>query len=660
VTAVHTGPADPVTHTDSAGQDMTDTANKALRVNIVAGAVGGSGGTSSTDVSGGFTEGSSSFTPSGGVFKDTTADLTAGQIGWFRLTKQRALHANLRDSAGNEVVTATTTPGSGDRGIVVRIAGSAAGGTSSNFGVAFPASGTAAGASDGTNMQPLLVDGSGNLKVAAQTSTPSGTNVIGKVGIDQTTPGTTDSVSVATAQGAGATIGAAADAIVAAGAVGSLSAKLRRATQGLEDLKTLIVLAAGTNVIGKVGIDQTTPGTTDSVSVATAQGAGATIGVTTGVAVTTDSNGTIQQYLRGLAKAFLANVAFVSGRLDVNLGAAPAVITEKADVVTAGTAAWTSGTALDTALSLAVTNYSTAVLSLNPTSTFTGGALIFEVSDDAGTTWYPIQGVRADSFTAETGYTIVASTKRSWQFDVAGYTNIRARVNPVITGTGTANLRLQATRADSEPAVVAGLATGSNLIGKVGVDQTTPGTTDSVTVATGQGAGAVIGATTSEAAVTSDATGTNHQYLRGLVKILADVWDSTNHWLKVNPQPATSGGLSMHSRLLTADTNLTSVKGSAGQVYSIQAFGTGSAPYWLKLYNKASAPVIASDTALIVKRILVPANATAANGSGLTLTLGADFGAAFSTGIAYACVGLQADTDTTATAASGAVNIDYK
>lgn len=47
-------------------------------------------------------------------------------------------------------------------------------------------------------------------------------------------------------------LGAAADAIVAAGAAGSISAKLRRATQGLEDLKTLVVLAAGGNNIGAV------------------------------------------------------------------------------------------------------------------------------------------------------------------------------------------------------------------------------------------------------------------------------------------------------------------------------------------------------------------------------------------------------------------------
>lgn len=43
-----------------------------------------------------------------------------------------------------------------------------------------------------------------------------------------------------------------ADAIVAAGATGSIQAKLRRLTQGVEDLKTLTVLAAGTNTIGKL------------------------------------------------------------------------------------------------------------------------------------------------------------------------------------------------------------------------------------------------------------------------------------------------------------------------------------------------------------------------------------------------------------------------
>ena len=67
--------------------------------------------------------------------------------------------------------------------------------------------------------------------------------------------GVTEGVSdVAIADGDSAALGAIADAIVAAGAVGTISAKLRRVTQGLEDLKTLTVLAAGTNIIGKVQI----------------------------------------------------------------------------------------------------------------------------------------------------------------------------------------------------------------------------------------------------------------------------------------------------------------------------------------------------------------------------------------------------------------------
>lgn len=76
-------------------------------------------------------------------------------------------------------------------------------------------------------------------------------------------------LAISIADGSNIVEGAVADAIVAAGASGTLSAKLRRVTQGLEDLKTTIVIAAGSNLIGKVGIDQTTPGTTNKVTVGT-------------------------------------------------------------------------------------------------------------------------------------------------------------------------------------------------------------------------------------------------------------------------------------------------------------------------------------------------------------------------------------------------------
>lgn len=145
---------------------------------------------------------------------------------------------------------------------------------------------------------------------------------------------------------------------------------------------------------------------------------------------------------------------------------------QRADVLAASTAAWTSATASDTALSLSVVGMALVALSINPTSTFTAGALNFEASDDGGTTWYPIALRRIDSGVTETTYTIVASQKIAWQGDIAGYTDFRVRLNPAITGTGTANLRLQATAAlganpdigTEKYAAIAAASSGDNTI----------------------------------------------------------------------------------------------------------------------------------------------------------------------------------------------------
>lgn len=84
---------------------------------------------------------------------------------------------------------------------------------------------------------PAGTNNIGDVDVLTLPALPAGTNNIGDVDV-LTVPADP--------------FGANADAIVAAGAVGSIQAKLRRATQGLEDLKSLIVLAAGTNAIGKL------------------------------------------------------------------------------------------------------------------------------------------------------------------------------------------------------------------------------------------------------------------------------------------------------------------------------------------------------------------------------------------------------------------------
>lgn len=92
-----------------------------------------------------------------------------------------------------------------------------------------------------------------------------------------------------------------------------------------------------------------------------------------------------------------------------------------------------------------------------------------------------------------------------------------------------------------------------------------------------------------------------------------------------------------------ATTNATSVKTSAGSVYSITASNTGAAAAFLKLYNKASAPTVGTDVPVLT--IPIPASSVQ----------NIEFGTAghrFTTGIALAITNLAADSDTTAIAAS--------
>ena len=82
----------------------------------------------------------------------------------------------------------------------------------------------------GSNLHTVVDSGTITAVTAITNALPAGTNLIGKTGIDQTTPGTTNKVSI-----------------------------------GTDGTVTVNTLPAGTNLIGKTGIDQTTPGTTNGV-----------------------------------------------------------------------------------------------------------------------------------------------------------------------------------------------------------------------------------------------------------------------------------------------------------------------------------------------------------------------------------------------------------
>ena len=83
-------------------------------------------------------------------------------------------------------------------------------------------------------------------------SLPAGSALVGKVGIDQTTPGTTNGVQVNAALPTGANV------------IGKIS--VDQTTPGTTNgVQVNAALPAGANVIGKISIDQTTPGTTNAV-----------------------------------------------------------------------------------------------------------------------------------------------------------------------------------------------------------------------------------------------------------------------------------------------------------------------------------------------------------------------------------------------------------
>lgn len=123
---------------------------------------------------------------------------------------------------------------------------------------------------------------------------------------------------------------------------------------------------------------------------------------------------------------------------------------------------------------------------------------------------------------------------------------------------------------------------------------------------------------------------------------------------RVNVEPQTANGLTPSVTISAASTNATSVKASAGQLYSIFCSNTNAAVRFLKLYNKASAPTVGTDTPVLV--FAIPGNT-----AGAGFSWSSDMGVAFGTGLAFALTTGVAHSDTAAVAANEiVVNLGYK
>lgn len=176
---------------DGSGNVIGATSN-ALDVNIKSGA--GSGGTAIADGAT-FTEATTSFTPIGGEYvSGGGANCTTGKGCTVQMTIDRMAYANIGKINGVAPLMGAGATGTGSPRVTAA--------SDSPEVTALGAVGDAAWVSGNGSTISVLK----NIANGVAGAIPAGTNIIGKVGIDQTTPGTTNGVQVNAALPAGTNI----------------------------------------------------------------------------------------------------------------------------------------------------------------------------------------------------------------------------------------------------------------------------------------------------------------------------------------------------------------------------------------------------------------------------------------------------------------------
>lgn len=306
-------------------------------------------------------------------------------------------------------------------------------------------------------------------------------------------------------------------------------------------------------------------------------------------------------------------------------------------------------------------------LSVQITSVGGGATFTFQGSND-GTTWvsllaYPLAGGAPVSTSTAVGQWYVPLTARYFRLRTTAYTS----------GTQTSNVLGIQNPAQLQN--ISALQGGTWNIGTV----TTVTTLSTLTNITNWGNvadnaaftdgttrlsmdGFIFDETAGTALTENDAAAARIDSKRAQVLVVEDATTrgqrqavNTSGGASVTPTPHTAGGLTPNRVISAASTNATSVKASAGQVFTIIAVNTNAAVRYLKLYNKASAPTVGTDTPVLT--IPIPGNAA---GAGVSIDTGG-MGIAFATGIALAITTGVADADTGAVAANEiVVNLLYK
>lgn len=111
------------------------------------------------------------------------------------------------------------------------------------------------------------------------------------------------------------------------------------------------------------------------------------------------------------------------------------------------TGTFTNATQTTSVTSTSQDGFGTAMITI--TGTYGTASGVFELSDDSGTTWFPMAIARTDGSGSETGYVSLTNVSRAWVIPVAAMDLIRIRSTAV--ASGTVNIRISSTSVQTSP-----------------------------------------------------------------------------------------------------------------------------------------------------------------------------------------------------------------
>lgn len=128
------------------------------------------------------------------------------------------------------------------------------------------------------------------------------------------------------------------------------------------------------------------------------------------------------------------------------------------------TGTFTNATQTTSVTSTSQDGYGTLMITI--TGTYGTASAVFELSDDGGTTWFPMSVARSDGSGNDVGYTSLTNISRAWIIPVAAMDLVRVRSTAV--ASGTVAVRMSSTSVQTSPVPIITVPITGNGAGTTG------------------------------------------------------------------------------------------------------------------------------------------------------------------------------------------------